>query len=316
MRTSDFDYHLPPEQIAQTPAEPRDASRLLVLHRASGLIEHRIFRDIGAYLRPGDLLVANESRVIPARLFGEKSGDRWAGGSIAPAPHRRRGRHPGRRPAARRHGPVVGGAGPAGRSIRPAPACASPRRRAGRCWKLRWSGVRPSAGACSNSARRRVPGWSASAFCPCRPISNSRPPTRSATRRSTRNARLGGRADGGPPFHPAPAGRAAGQRGSASPPSRCTSASTPSARCRKMTRRTHPMHHEWYELGPAAAAAINATRAAGGRVVAVGTTSVRVLETAARDAGAGRPRPRDPGPPAAGPTCSSTPASASAWSMC
>src|SRR5215211_6648220 len=72
MRTSDFDYHLPPAQIAQTAAEPRDAARLLVLHRDTGALEHRVFRDIGQYLRPGDLLVANESRVIPARLFGEK----------------------------------------------------------------------------------------------------------------------------------------------------------------------------------------------------------------------------------------------------
>ncbi len=72
MRTSDFEYSLPPELIAQTPIEPRDASRLLVLHRSDGRIEHRHFRDIHEYLRPGDLLVANESRVIPARLFGHK----------------------------------------------------------------------------------------------------------------------------------------------------------------------------------------------------------------------------------------------------
>ncbi len=72
MRSSDFDYDLPPELIAQTPVEPRDASRLLVLHRATGQLEHRLFCDIRSYLRPGDLLVANESRVIPARLFGHK----------------------------------------------------------------------------------------------------------------------------------------------------------------------------------------------------------------------------------------------------
>jgi S-adenosylmethionine:tRNA ribosyltransferase-isomerase len=72
LRSSEFDYDLPPDFIAQTPVEPRDASRLLVLHRASGHIEHRLFRDISTYLRPGDLLVANESRVIPARLFGHK----------------------------------------------------------------------------------------------------------------------------------------------------------------------------------------------------------------------------------------------------
>lgn len=72
MRTSDFDYALPPELIAQTPIEPRDASRLLVLHRSDGRIEHRHFRDLGDYLQPGDVLVANESRVISARLFGRK----------------------------------------------------------------------------------------------------------------------------------------------------------------------------------------------------------------------------------------------------
>ena len=72
MKTSEFEYHLPPELIAQTPIEPRDASRLLVLHRATTRIEHRHFRDIGAYMRAGDLLIANQSRVIPARLFGHK----------------------------------------------------------------------------------------------------------------------------------------------------------------------------------------------------------------------------------------------------
>jgi S-adenosylmethionine:tRNA ribosyltransferase-isomerase len=67
-----YTYQLPPELIAQTPIEPRDASRLLVLHRQTGAIEHRLFRDIGEYLAPGDLLVANQSRVLPARLHGVK----------------------------------------------------------------------------------------------------------------------------------------------------------------------------------------------------------------------------------------------------
>ena len=70
MRTSDFDYPLPQELIAQSPVEPRDSSRLLVLERASGGTEHRRFSDILDYLRPGDLMVFNQSRVIPARLFG------------------------------------------------------------------------------------------------------------------------------------------------------------------------------------------------------------------------------------------------------
>ena len=72
MRTSDFDYHLPPELIAQTPLEPRDASRLLVLHRESGELEHRQFQDLPEFLRPGDVMVFNQSRVIPARLHGKR----------------------------------------------------------------------------------------------------------------------------------------------------------------------------------------------------------------------------------------------------
>lgn len=73
MKTSLFDYALPPEAIAQQPAEPRDASRLMILDRQTGEVTHRIFGEIGDYLRSGDLLVANDSRVIAARLFGHKS---------------------------------------------------------------------------------------------------------------------------------------------------------------------------------------------------------------------------------------------------
>ncbi|MBN1812635.1 MAG: tRNA preQ1(34) S-adenosylmethionine ribosyltransferase-isomerase QueA [Anaerolineae bacterium] len=72
MKTADFDYQLPPELIAQTPIEPRDASRLMVLNRTTGEITHHHFRDLPSFLRPGDLLVYNESRVIPARLFARK----------------------------------------------------------------------------------------------------------------------------------------------------------------------------------------------------------------------------------------------------
>lgn len=72
MNTSDFNYHLPPSSIAQTPIEPRDASRLLVLHRDRETLEHKIFREIGEYLKPNDLLVLNQTRVIPARIFAKK----------------------------------------------------------------------------------------------------------------------------------------------------------------------------------------------------------------------------------------------------
>jgi S-adenosylmethionine:tRNA ribosyltransferase-isomerase len=72
LRTDDFDYHLPPHLIAQEPAPERDRSRLLVLDRAGNTIEHCCFRDLPTILRPGDLLVANRSRVIPARLLARK----------------------------------------------------------------------------------------------------------------------------------------------------------------------------------------------------------------------------------------------------
>ena len=74
MKTDDFDYDLPEERIAQEPAPVRDACRMLVMDRVTGALEDRIFRDIAEYLNPGDLLVANETRVMPARLLGAKRG--------------------------------------------------------------------------------------------------------------------------------------------------------------------------------------------------------------------------------------------------
>jgi S-adenosylmethionine:tRNA ribosyltransferase-isomerase len=74
MDTADFSYHLPPELIAQEPARPRDSSRLLVLHRASGEIEHRTFHDLPEYLRASDVVVFNETLVIRARLHGQRPG--------------------------------------------------------------------------------------------------------------------------------------------------------------------------------------------------------------------------------------------------
>ena len=92
MKTSDFYYDLPQEQIAQTPIKPRDHSRLMVLPRENDEIEHGRFDDILDYLNEGDCLIVNDSRVIPARIYGVKedtgakieflllkqlSGDRW-----------------------------------------------------------------------------------------------------------------------------------------------------------------------------------------------------------------------------------------------
>ncbi|MBP3708591.1 MAG: tRNA preQ1(34) S-adenosylmethionine ribosyltransferase-isomerase QueA [Clostridia bacterium] len=72
MKLSDFNYDLPKELIAQTPIEKRDEARLLVLHRSNKTIEHKVFKDILDYLKPGDCLVRNNTKVIPARLYGVK----------------------------------------------------------------------------------------------------------------------------------------------------------------------------------------------------------------------------------------------------
>lgn len=73
LRTSDYDFDLPPERIAQAPAERRDASRLLVVDRATGALSHRVFSDLVEYVPAGDALVLNETRVFPARLLGRRA---------------------------------------------------------------------------------------------------------------------------------------------------------------------------------------------------------------------------------------------------
>lgn len=78
MRVADFDFTLPPDLIAQSPARPRDAARLLVLDRTTGARAHRIFRDLPKYLRPADVLVLNDTKVLPARLRGRRP----AGGAV------------------------------------------------------------------------------------------------------------------------------------------------------------------------------------------------------------------------------------------
>ncbi|MDE7428155.1 MAG: S-adenosylmethionine:tRNA ribosyltransferase-isomerase, partial [Lachnospiraceae bacterium] len=72
LKTSDFYFDLPQELIAQDPLEDRSASRLLVLHRETGAVEHHTFKEITNFLRPGDCLVLNNTKVLPARLFGTK----------------------------------------------------------------------------------------------------------------------------------------------------------------------------------------------------------------------------------------------------
>ena len=72
MKRSEFFYNLPKELIAQTPIEPRDSSGMLVMHKATGELEHKIFRDVTDYLKPGDCLILNNTKVLPARMYGTR----------------------------------------------------------------------------------------------------------------------------------------------------------------------------------------------------------------------------------------------------
>jgi S-adenosylmethionine:tRNA ribosyltransferase-isomerase len=82
MKLSDFRYNLPPELIGLHPAEDRDGSRMMVLHRKTGQIEHKVFRDILDYFRDGDVMIINNTKVFPARLYGTKE---KTGAKIEPA---------------------------------------------------------------------------------------------------------------------------------------------------------------------------------------------------------------------------------------
>ncbi len=271
LRVDDFDYELPEAAIAQAPADPRDAARLLVLDRVASqaarpTLGHRLFREVGELLHPGDLLVVNDSRVIPARLAAVRKG-----GGVAEILLLR---------------PLDGG--PDWEAlIRP-----SRRIRIGESVTLR-TGERLEVG-------ERLTGGT-------RAVRFDRDPQRVMEEAGEMPL---------PPYihdHSSPAERY--QTVYAVPPG---SAAAPTAglhftpqllqglEAAGVLRATvtlhvgldtfrplegefideHRIHREWYEVPAATHLAVSETRRAGGRVVAVGTTSVRVLETAARGGGA------------------------------
>ncbi len=269
MRISDFDYTLPPERIAQTPVEPRDSSRLLVVHRQTDAFEHRIFRDITDYLRPGDLLVANQSRVLPARLLGVKQG---TGGQVEVL--------------------LLAARGDVGPD----------------CWEAL---VRPG---------KRIHTGQRLSFGDGALLAEVLEPTEAGGRVIRLSARDGSVAEavtrvGVTPLPPyiherlADAERYqtvyAREPGSAAAPTAGLHFTTALLHqveamgigiayvtlhigldtfrpVEKDDLSEHVMHSEEIELSAAAAQRINATRAAGGRIIAVGTTSVRTLEAVAQ----------------------------------
>jgi S-adenosylmethionine:tRNA ribosyltransferase-isomerase len=268
MQIADFDYDLPVERIAQTPLEPRDSSRLLVVHRASGRLEHRVFRDIGEYLRPGDLLVANESRVLPARLRGVKAGSGGQAellllavrGDLGPDTWEALVR-PGRRVHAGQQ--LVFGEGALTAEVGERTAAG------GRVVRL----AAPDgdvAGALQRLGSVPLPPYISA-------------PLADAERYQTVYARAPGSAAAPTAgLHFTPELLAALEaRGMGTAFVTLHIGLDTFRPIAEKTLDEHAMHSEEIEVSPAAAERINATRAAGGRIVAVGTTAVRTLESAA-----------------------------------
>lgn len=272
MRVADFDYDLPPEMIAQHPVEPRDASRLLVLDRGSSQIEHVHFRDLPRYLHAGDLVVANDSRVLRARLYGRKrtggqvevlllrplEGQRWealvGGQRIRVGVELLLGETPA--------GEAAGGEG-----LR------------ARVEEVREDGTRVLAFSTAVE-----PLLEAIGAVPLPPYIHE--PLVDPERYQTIYARVAGSV-------------AAPTAGLHFTPNLITRLQAQGVQFAFVTLHVgldtfrpvavedvadHPMHSEWCEVPAAVVAAVEGTRRAGRRVVAVGTTAVRALETAAQSA--------------------------------
>lgn len=261
---ADYDFDLPPELIAQTPVEPRDASRLLVLDRSRGTIAHRHFRDILEYLNRGDLLVVNDTRVLPARLHGR----RGSGGRVELLLVRRLGDglwDAMGRPARRL---------PPGTTVDLEPSGAGVAMGTARIEERSSDGL----------LRVRLPDAVESRLgaygeMPLPPYIHT--PLADPERYQTVYAAEPGSAaapTAGLHFTPQLLA-AAGERGVGVAritlhvgPGTFLPVKVPDA-------RDHPMHREWYRVPAAALTAISTTRARGGRVIAVGTTSCRTLES-------------------------------------
>jgi S-adenosylmethionine:tRNA ribosyltransferase-isomerase len=266
LKTSDFDYFLPPERIAQTPVEPRHASRLLVLERTSGHLEHTTFWEIGRFLKPKDLLVLNHTRVIPARLYARKLP---GGGKVELLLLRRQDALTWE---------VLGG----GKGLKE-----------GRQLEV-IGGPAAEVTAVLDGSRRMVrfseaiePFLATAGSVPLPPYIHT--PLSDPERYQTVYAHTPGSA-------------AAPTAGLHFTPELISHLERQGVRFVKLTLHVgldtfapvgeenpveHKIHTEWCELTPWAAQAINTAHREGGRVVAVGTTSVRTLETAARFAGPG-----------------------------
>jgi len=273
--TSDYDYDLPADLVAQEPLADRTAARLLVVNRATGALDHRQIRDLPALLRPGDLVVVNETKVVPARLVGRRArtGGTWEGLFLRVAPDGD-GRdweilaHTRGRPAIGEQIVVEPPDGGAPLSLELIG------RAAGGAWVVRPAEAGGAFDLLARHGRVPLPGY----------IRHGEAEAADRERYQTVFARTAGSAAA-----PTAGLHFTGELLSALAERGIGRAAVtlhvglgtfrPIATDRVAD---HPMHAEWCACPAETAAAVAATRAAGGRVVAIGTTSLRTLETAAR----------------------------------
>jgi S-adenosylmethionine:tRNA ribosyltransferase-isomerase len=270
MRTSDFDYHLPVELIAQTPATPRDTARLLVLDRGTGAVEHRVFHEIGAYLRAGDLLVVNDTRVMRARLHGTVE----SGGEVEALLLRDLGQgrwealvRPGRRLRVGRRMRFVRGGSAVAAEVEDVLTGGERVLRFDAVLDLEQVGEVPLPPYIHTAAaddERYQTVYARDARSAAAPTAGLH-----FTPELLDRLREAGIDTATVTLHIGP--------GTFRP----VSAEDP---------REHPMHEEYFQFSAEAAAALTAARARGGRIVCVGTTVVRVLEQVAEFAGHGPPQ--------------------------
>ena len=275
MRIDQFDYDLPTDLIAQSPIEPRDHSRLLVVHRDSGELEHRRFYELGEYLRSGDLLVANESKVLPARLLGHKVG---SGGRVEVLLLR-----PVVQPGEEGAEPSVWeGLVSPGRRIHDGTLLGFGSPEGGPYLQAEVVARSELGGRVLRFDKPPQPMLDALGQMPLPPYIHEK--LNDQTRYQTVYARMEGSAA-------APtAGLHFTERLLGGLKEQGAGWATVTLHVGLDTFRPvheervedHPMHREWYSLPEETAQAITAARQPGGKVVAVGTTSVRVLETVAR----------------------------------
>jgi S-adenosylmethionine:tRNA ribosyltransferase-isomerase len=261
LQTADFDYELPPEFIAQAPLEPRDASRLMLLDRHSGAVGHAVFSDLSQYLRPGDLLILNNTRVIPARLFAHKAG---TGGKVELLLLKRL--------QPRTWEVLVGG-----RGLQPGSEMEVEGTR----------GLRATVIESLDGPRRVVrfsrpvtPLLEKVGHVPLPPYIRAELADRG--RYQTVYGRMPGSAAAPTAgLHFTPGLLAALRQGGVEIESITLHVGVDTfAPVTEADAAEHAMHGEWCELTPAAAARINLAKREGRRVIAVGTTSVRTLESA------------------------------------